>query len=627
MEQWLVDKVKGARSQYVAESWMLVAKTMVSGEAGFEIDIAGYFLHVDNRKAQEAAEVFTKMHAQFPKEPRFWSEAKRLVTSLLSSETDNEVSFRRVIFKRLAPEVQEKLMLELAERDANTDFACKLMLLLARTFPTRVQSFGNELITVLQKLTESNADVVDNKFALALVCEVAPVVFSSTTLNLPNEICTYLLGLTIRLATYLSINDQTANENIDQSFVSGAKLAAFRSDPWTRCLSVLSSVVDRLHWNFKPPTELSLPAVRKAIETMGKAKDNSDKYLGVLLTAWLFAQCYAALSTSHSSYPILVLVSPDHSEASEGALDTSQPEKAVPMKKRRYAAEPTKTLSFALTASDSLKEIFELGAKCQSKTDATAIREAALPPALFPDLLRFETDCLILAGDYDDALARLQASNQTPSSLLQMASCSLGLQKVGQSCEQAISAVQAEKELQNSEGDSRPSGKPFSLSTSHAAFLDQSQTLSFACRLIMYFLRSKLTAKTETNDQLLAQLIVLSQFDWQTHGLSLFKTLIALVHKNKALSYTNLLLYITNIDILEEISYMSLHCEGMKLQLTEGDNERRIGLNTRHSVRGAKDGIKQALETQLTKCNEPIDAAIRAFLLAERDVIVTVVNE
>lgn len=54
---------------------------------------------------------------------------------------------------------------------------------------------------------------------------------------------------------------------------------------------------------------------------------------------------------------------------------------------------------------------------------------------------------------------------------------------------------------------------------------------------------------------------------------------------------------------------------------------RRIGLNTRHSVKGAKDGIKQALETQLTKCNEPVDAAIRAFLLAERDAIVAVVND
>lgn len=46
MEKWLVDKVKGAKSQHVAESWMLVAKTMVSGAAGFEIDVLFFHLFV-----------------------------------------------------------------------------------------------------------------------------------------------------------------------------------------------------------------------------------------------------------------------------------------------------------------------------------------------------------------------------------------------------------------------------------------------------------------------------------------------------------------------------------------------------------------------------------------------------
>lgn len=258
-------------------------------------------------------------------------------------------------------------------------------------------------------------------------------------------------------------------------------------------------------------------------------------------------------------------------------------ERIVPVKKRRYAAviESTTSISssnssiiqkYPLIDHSMLTELLEVGDKCIAKMniDQQLFDNDLFSHDAFGGIFeQFYIDILLCSAQYQSVIDR--CVNKTDiRSQLQLVSAHLATGNLKKCTESAIAALtlsttNVHKDLLDSS----------SSLTQHAIHIDiDTQIDAYAFRIVTYCMRRRL--QSTSSDRLLGQLIIISQLNWTTYGRELFDSIYEQICNGRSVFvYRNLLAHITNLDILEHFSYLSLHRDSLRLQLTDAaDTER-----------------------------------------------------
>ncbi len=66
------------------------------------------------------------------------------------------------------------------------------------------------------------------------------------------------------------------------------------------------------------------------------------------------------------------------------------------------------------------------------------------------------------------------------------------------------------------------------------------------------------------------------------------------------------------------------HCREKQIMFRVLSFSSRIGLSTRHSVKGAKVEVQSAIDAQLMRCFDTPESIVRSWLIAEKESIIDV---
>merc|ERR1719474_100011 len=149
----------------------------------------------------------------------------------------------------------------------------------------------------------------------------------------------------------------------------------------------------------------------------------------------------------------------------------------------------------------------------------------------------------------------------------------------------------------------------------HLRFLDytQSAVLGYCCKLI-----TSLLQELGTGDLALGHVLVLVQCDWPSLQDLLYLTLHRIKMK-QGLSYPLFTQYVINIDILEELTFLSTpRGGGLVLDITPGTRG-PVRPGTRGANRGEKEDFKLAMKKQALRSHENVDKLIVEFLTNHAD--------
>jgi len=154
--------------------------------------------------------------------------------------------------------------------------------------------------------------------------------------------------------------------------------------------------------------------------------------------------------------------------------------------------------------------------------------------------------------------------------------------------------------------------------TRHLRFIpyNKSSVLGYCCKLLTSLLQDRVGA----DDMALGHVLVLLQCDWPSLRDLLYLTLHRIKMK-QGLVYPLFCQYVINIDILEELTFLSTpRGGGLVLEITPGSRgAARPG--TRGANRGEKEDFKLAMQRQAARSHEDVHKLIVDFITKNTDLI------
>lgn len=549
---------------YAAKAWMLTAKTLFP--TNFNVQFEAYMMEKAAGRLQECADCFTAL-INAPQIPnQLWPEIDAITASLKGPEN----SFVALMFQKIAPEVQHKILLASAEHSEDTMEHCRLLLLLLKRFPSAVASHGGRLVETLLSAEKHSSE---NCYARLLVVETLPLLENPQSPRL-------LVRLLVRAIDFYNTYLYEGKEN---DII----------EPWQKLFDVLELTGKQLGWD---PYLITYP------NSLSK-----DSYFQKLLPHRTDDDCRQAVYCG--AVHLLRALHEHNANRGNMILLEAFSDPDLPLSKRRKG-------DIEITGAAS--NIFLVAANCWELLHSNEILKREFLKLtnqlqVKPWLGTFMEEMALFKGRFEEALppptdVKLAASLTRASVMYcqsQYASC----------LEHALVAF---GQMPIVEGQLEPSlivgGTHRHL---HFLPLTKSAIVHYCAKLLLHSIK----AVGSISDLAAGNMIVLLQLDWpQEEGLLL--RLLDAIRQRGVFHYPLFQSYIINIDILEELMYLWSE-QGGSIVLDILPNaqqhlgQRRIG--TRGADKGVKEDIKQAMRAQVARCNEPIINLVTQFITQERN--------
>ena len=612
---------------------MLTAKNLFPDNFGIQFE--AYTTEKESGNAKDSATFFQDLFNKFPTEQRIVTEIAA-VMEVLNRDNDDEgedrdpaSKFYADMFEHIGEGVQKKMILQAAENAKDPLEHCRLMLILLRRFPDRIPQHGERLVESINSAERhelANSPSPLNMFRRMLVVDVLPTVLKADGIKLNTKL--------VQRNLYKTQEFVVAYVNRRGSNTSGIEV---RGDPWQLLYTVLLGVGRALGWPESPPPS-PVPGVEEFLASMGalcRAGPPPESPQGQQLFHSTSSCClhavfqYAGLLRDKEVLLVEAFVTHDTSDTA--------------LKRRKLAEDassalPLVTHGTSATMDDSLIHAFQVACTAwQLVTSSSALESrfqnlvVQLSASAGPLNLvtQFSADYYLLSGKLREALADVRqlvsrASEPEPWHGLKLATVYHCLGDRRMAAQSLAECICLASQLAGGEGTVGGLTWPTAKSR-HLRFLPLTRggLISYCCRLVTAILQEKALQHNAGGDLAMGHILVVLQYNWPDQR-ELFNMMMHRVKKKESFSYPLFAQYVVNIEILEEIMYLStVEGGGVALDLFPGGGAGLGGARpgTRGANRGEKEDFRQTMRRQAARSQEPIDRIIVDFFAGHSDLI------
>ena len=619
--------------EWSAKTWMLTAKNLFPDNFGIQFE--AYTTEKESGNAKDSAAFFQDLFNKFPTEQRIVTEIAAVMEVLNRNNEDEgedrepESKFYADMFEHIGEGVQKKMILQAAENAKDPLEHCRLMLILLRRFPDRIPQHGERLVESINSAERhelANSPSPLNMFRRMLVVDVLPTVLKADGIKLNTKL--------VQRNLYKTQEFVVAYVNRRGSNTSGIEV---RGDPWQLLYTVLLGVGRALGWPESPPPS-PVPGVEEFLASMGalcRAGPPPESPQGQQLFHSTSSCClhavfqYAGLLRDKEVLLVEAFVTHDTSDTA--------------LKRRKLAEDassalPLVTHGTSATMDDSLIHAFQVACTAwQLVTSSSALESrfqnlvVQLSASAGPLNLvtQFSADYYLLSGKLREALADVRqlvsrASEPEPWHGLKLATVYHCLGDRRMAAQSLAECICLASQLAGGEGTVGGLTWPTAKSR-HLRFLPLTRggLISYCCRLVTAILQEKALQHNAGGDLAMGHILVVLQYNWPDQR-ELFNMMMHRVKKKESFSYPLFAQYVVNIEILEEIMYLStVEGGGVALDLFPGGGAGLGGARpgTRGANRGEKEDFRQTMRRQAARSQEPIDRIIVDFFAGHSDLI------
>jgi len=644
-QEYLVARAReaAARGQdWAAKTWMLTAKSLFPDNFGIQFE--AYTTEKEAGNAKESAAFFQDLFNKFPSEQRIVAEISTVMTVLKnatedSDEVEPENRFYASMFGHVGDITQRKMILQAAESAKDPLEHGRLMLILLRKFPDRISHHGERLIETLntaEKLELGVSPPPLNMFRRMLVVEVLPTVLRADRAKVNSK---------------LVLKNLLKAQEFVVAYVNKRSSVSFelRGDPWQLLYSVLLGAGRALGWPESPPPSAPVPGVEEFLSSMGtlcRSQPSPDSPQGQQLFHSTTACClhavfqYASLLKEKEVVLVEAFVTHDTSDKVPKRRKTQDdPSSCLPVVSHGASATLDDPLIHAFQVACSAWQLVTSSSSLETKFQALVLQLSTSAGPL--DLVtQFSADYRLQSGQLREALADVRqmvgASRQGEGEAwhgLKLATvqyCLGDRRSAAQSLVDCVTHLQGipgiEATHQGAGGLTWPTAR-----TRHLRFLPLTRAgvLTYVCKLLTCLLQEKALQHNTGGDLAMGHIIIVLQYNWPDQR-ELFHMMMHRIRKKESFSYPLFSQYVVNIDILEEIMYLSSdQGGGLVLDILPGGGGGSVAgarPGTRGANRGEKEDFRQTMRRQAGRSLEPVDRLIVDFLTTHTDLILQCLN-
>jgi len=663
-QQYLIQRARDLKIKdpYQAKAWMLTANSLFPQT--FSIQFESYSNEKEAGHFKECAAYFQKLMRKFPNEENFWKELTQLTDALKtefklvgspparssshggqgqssaaapsptkkspgnSKEPDD---FYLRLYDHLLEETQQKVLILASERSHDTMQKCQLLLILIKKFPSLSLKYGQSLVETLVN-ADSGEHVTGqpkplNSYRRMLVADVLPVILGPDSVPLSTPLLHQLLNISLEFTVAIVNKNNPTNWEI--------------KDPWNLMFKNLEMIGRSLRWAIcknisKSGPEQIIVSLSEIQRSALQSSQDSSQFLQffycALVTCFQAIYKYDSLISDKEGKYILVEAFVTHDSENKT--------------KRRKTTEETSSplISHQDQISTNVPLEDNLIAEFQNACGAWQLLNPSAPPQKFHSMLqslgsvcgrldaitKFNIDYLLQAGQFRECLQEVRQYIFTCSNVedfdrawahikLCIAHHCMGdYRSAAQSAVDALGLYDQLPSGKRCEGQTSELTKA-TARTRHIRFMlyNQRCVLGYCCKL----LTSVLQERVGGGDISLGNMLILCQCDWP----SLREQVFLVLHRIKmkqGLNYPLFTQYVINMDIIEELTYLSTPNGGsVSLDIVPGAGRGTSRPGTRGANRGEKEDFKIAMMKQASRSHEDINKLLVDFLTKNTEYI------
>ncbi|XP_002737290.1 integrator complex subunit 10-like [Saccoglossus kowalevskii] len=670
-QKWLVDTAQSLllKDPAAAKAWLLTARALFPRDFG--IQYHSYCIAKSSPNLKEAAKLLYELFIHFHHESTLWQEFHCITIAMQSDLSDPHTTFLSELFESLPSQAQHDILLQVAEHTKDLLSHCKLQLLLISKFRNAVITHGVKLVETLLSAEKMQAERNPlNCFRKLLVCDVLPILLSIPDVPCSNKQLAKWLQKSIEFYICYAVRPRSADNKCatpgfksplkspDPStsrfvFIEGlTEKESTIVTPWANLHNILLLTSSRLGWNTDNvvPTDrnhrqqwLYLSRVYKACQKM--SDENRIQHIKPVFYSLivLLFQClhgylkykdpeqFAVNSSPSAQHGTLVLLH-NVEVATKKKKDKHEHKRARLLDKDDITETSKEHISVWGMNKDKseLLESFTTAVICWQLIQSDEVFDKDFKWLLhywksikWTWLTSFQIDMGVYTGDTAKSLVMLEERHESGEiqgqleACLQLSSCFLAMKHYQKACDMALDAVAM---LPDSD---------FSTVKSLGHEDSKSNSLQFVCCASMYVLQyciklilmcfKKIFNSGGMNEIALGHMLVMMQYDWPKEEKT-FRQVIDVIMQQGTFTYTMFFKYVINIDILEEVSFLRTD-DGGKVELellVQAPSQHRQRTVTRGLTKGGEEGLKVAMEKQMTRYDDNLLCLIKQFLTEER---------
>jgi len=636
-QQYLVQRARevNIKDPYQSKAWMLTASSLFPDT--FSIQFESYSNEKEAGRFKESGNYFQKLLNKFSNGESFWKEMNLLTDALkteakiaTSSNNDSDEFFLK-LYAELSIETQQRVLILASERSSDVMHKCQLLLILIKKFPALVLKFGQTLVETL--VSADKAEQVPNptpvnKYRRMLVSDVLPVVLGPDSVPLPTSLLHTLLNLSLEFTVALVNRNTSHNGDI--------------KDPWNLMFINLELIGRGLSWPICKNISKSRPEQiivslseiqRSAITSAQESNQFLQFFYCALVTCFQAIYKYNSLIMAKDKKRILV----------EGFVTHDNDGKAKRRKTTEETASPLISHEDNLSTTINLED--QLIVEFQNACGAWQLFNPGGPPSKLHNVLtqlatvcgrldaitRFNIDYQLQAGSFRECLQEIREYVYTCNNCddidrawthlkLSIAHFCMGdFRSAAQSCVEGLTYYD---QLSLGKGMSDEACQQLTQPTTrnrHVRFMEYNQRciLGYCCKLLTYVLLDRGCGSGDISN---GNILILCQCEWPSLRQEAFITLNRIKAK-QSLNYPMLTQYLINMDIIQELTYLSTpRGGGLTLDVLPGN---KVGARpgTRGANRGEKEDFKVAMMKQANRSHEDINRLIVEFLTKNTEYI------
>lgn len=560
-EDYMIARAKEAQKHNIhsAKAWMLTGKTLFP--TNFKIQFEAYLMEKQSGNVQEAAECFSSLMLSRQNLSDLLPEISAIANALKSTEPN----FLSQMFDNITPDIQLTILKTSVENSGDTMEHCRLLVLLLKKFP----QLGVD--SLVKTLINAEKFFYDNRYARLLVVETLPLL---TSLESPRLLQRLLVKAIDFYNSY--VYDETEHDI---------------TDPWQRLYGVLDLLARQLGWDsFLVNYSNSLNKETYFQKLLSLRNCDDCRQLLYCGTTFFLRALYEHKSLKGNHILVEALTDPD------------QP----PSKRRKSDVEVTGISAQQFQAAANCWELLH-----SNEVISREFMKLAGQLQVKPWTEGFVDELALYRARYEEAMPPPTLNNLTSN--IVRASINYNQNKYTACIENILAAV---SQLPNVEGvletELIVGGKHRHL---HFMPFTKIAIMHYFCTLLIRIL---LNSPNKT-DMTYGHILVLMQLGWPQEE-AVFIHVMDTIKEKGVFHYHLFSAYIIHIDILEELSFM-WNEQGNNIALDILPNSQHLGqrrIGTRGADKGVKEDFKQAMKTQVARCNESTLNLVIQFITSER---------
>lgn len=603
-------------------------------------DVTELQFQVKWKRCNEAAPVLERIVKNHPTDET-WAMIHKMFVTAASQST----SVERDVFMEISTDILESILSGLSKRfDSNDCLKTKVLLFAVQT--STEEKHAKLVVRAVTYLCDkiNTSDVIVNgvgKYHVYIAVIVAPTLLKRNLSHIPLSYTLTIITTTIHVALVWATNRQQWEQVLKEVSPNYKDISEyFTINSWeVICAAIdksihsydLGAAAINLHTHTNDCAEML-----KCIEKATTAKSELKKTL-LEFFVWRAYSIWRKLIAEDEllAWQPANNWSTDVDKIIDDKFEVIN-ERGSPAKKSRSSRERRDTVVTPVVANmieSSRKQVCDAYELCCAAMCAFGGTMNVVEPEgafrlarFFPDVQQLISESYLFKCKLEEAIAhlneRLERSDKRPSDAdvlyLQLA-CVNAIAKNWSDTYECVFSILRNVRNYKCEEQSEGMDDTTQTSTNLSYFFIikkcDMESLVYDILHHIFFKVYTSTTVDHENDHLLGALLVLSQIKFAEKGFRSFNRIMRHIEAKGSLNYPGLVTHITNMAILEEISRVHEYCtEYVNIQVALPQVHRRIGQSTRHSVRGTKDGQRQALEEQMKKWrNDPIETVAGYF--------------